>query len=302
MLDPGAHSGLRPVDQALEFLGGAALAHLLVGAVHRTRRLGPNQLLLRGIRAVTVDPIFLAVQQIGQRVLVVHVGRRDHRAVRQAGLAVHADVQLHAEVPLLALAGLMHLRVTLLVLVLGGAGRTDDRGVHDRAATDLHPLGLQHLAHLGEQGLAQLVSLQQATKLQQRGRVRHPLAAQVDADKATQRRAVQQRLLARRIGQIEPVLHEVHPQHALQPHRGTTVARLRVVRLDHPAQLTPRHDLLHRRQERISPRRPAVLFVLRVLIDAYCQGLLLHVEDDACSMPAGDLISIALRPLVKLRS
>ena len=36
---------------------------------------------------------------------VMHVGRRDHCAVGQSGLTVHTNVQFHAKVPLLALAG-----------------------------------------------------------------------------------------------------------------------------------------------------------------------------------------------------
>jgi hypothetical protein len=79
-----------------------------------------------------------------------------------------------------------------------------------------------------------LVRLQQAAELQQRRGVRHALAlaAQVDADETPQRRAIEQRVLARGIGQVEPLLHEVHAQHALQAHRRATVARLGVVRLD----------------------------------------------------------------------
>jgi hypothetical protein len=41
--------------------------------------------------------------------------------VRQPALAVQADVQLHAKVPLLALPALVHLGITRLVGVLGGA-------------------------------------------------------------------------------------------------------------------------------------------------------------------------------------
>lgn len=57
---------------------------------------------------------------------VLHVGHRDHRAVGQSGLAVHADVQSHAEVPLLDFAGLVHFGVSGFVRVLGRAGRVDD--------------------------------------------------------------------------------------------------------------------------------------------------------------------------------
>lgn len=61
---------------------------------------------------------------------VMHVGRRDHGAVRQAALAACTNVQLHAEIPLLTLAGLVHLGVARLVRALGRAGRTNDAGVH----------------------------------------------------------------------------------------------------------------------------------------------------------------------------
>jgi hypothetical protein len=37
------------------------------------------------------------MQQFRQRVLVMDIGWRDHSAVRQAALAVHPNMQLHAE-------------------------------------------------------------------------------------------------------------------------------------------------------------------------------------------------------------
>jgi len=74
---------------------------------------------------------------------------------------------------------------------------------------------LQDAADLGEDGLPQVVLLQQGAELQDRGGVGHRLAAQVDARKGAQRRRVVQRLLARRVGQVEPVLQQVDAQHAL---------------------------------------------------------------------------------------
>jgi hypothetical protein len=41
--------------------------------------------------------------------LVMHIGRRDHRAVRQSAVAVHAEWAFHAEVTLLVLPGLVNL-------------------------------------------------------------------------------------------------------------------------------------------------------------------------------------------------
>lgn len=49
---------------------------------------------------------------------IAHVRRRRDDAVHQPGVLVHADVRLHAEIPLVALLGLMHLWVARLVAIL----------------------------------------------------------------------------------------------------------------------------------------------------------------------------------------
>jgi hypothetical protein len=56
---------------------------------------------------------------------------------------VDANVRLHPEIPLLALARLVHLRIALLVLVLCCAGRIDDGCIHDGTAGHLHPILFQ---------------------------------------------------------------------------------------------------------------------------------------------------------------
>ena len=59
-------------------------------------------------------------------------------------LAIHADVRLHPEVPLVALARLVHLRVPLAGRVLGRRRRMDDGRVHDGARADARmPLRFQ---------------------------------------------------------------------------------------------------------------------------------------------------------------
>ena len=154
-----------------------------------------DQLFLARIGAVAVDAPLVSVQQIGQRVLVVHVGGRDHRAVHQAALAVHADVQLHAEVPLPTLLGLVHLGVAGVVGVLGRARRSDDGGVDDGAGLELNRFAARP-PDLGEQLLAELVVIEQAAELEHRGGVGHGLAAQVDPHEAAQGGTVVQSLLA----------------------------------------------------------------------------------------------------------
>lgn len=122
--------------------------------------------------------------------LVVNVGRRHHRGMGQPALAIHANVELHTEEPLLAFAGLMHLGVTCLLFVLRRAGCTDDRGIHNGAGLQLHTVGLQDSANLGEQPFGKLMFLQQPTEFQQRGGVRHRLTAQVNSYEAAQAGAV----------------------------------------------------------------------------------------------------------------
>jgi hypothetical protein len=56
--------------------------------------------------------------------------------MHDAFLRIDTDVRLHPEVPLLALPGLMHLRIALFLFVLGRRGRVDDRRVDDRAGRD----------------------------------------------------------------------------------------------------------------------------------------------------------------------
>ena len=48
-------------------------------------------------------------------------------------MSIHADMSFHAEIPLIALLGLVHLGVAFLAGVLGRGGRGNDRGIHYRA-------------------------------------------------------------------------------------------------------------------------------------------------------------------------
>ena len=69
------------------------------------------------------------VQQIGDLLDVRLAGpcRRDR--VDQAAVSVHANVRLHAEMPRVALLGLVHFGVTLAFLVLRRIERRDDREI-----------------------------------------------------------------------------------------------------------------------------------------------------------------------------
>lgn len=114
------------------------------------------------------------------------VGWGGHCVVGQTTFAAHTDVQPHAKVPLLALARWVHVRVTGLIPILGGARCTNDGGIQNGAGVELEALALQDSSHLGKQGLAQFVVIEEFAKLQDCGGIRHRLTPQVIANEAIQ--------------------------------------------------------------------------------------------------------------------
>src|SRR5262249_51909929 len=68
---------------------------------------------------------------------------------------------------------------------------------------------------LVEQLPAQVVGFQQMAEAAHRRLVGHRLAAEIDADKTAHRQRIVERLLHRRVRQLEPLLQEVDAQHPL---------------------------------------------------------------------------------------
>jgi hypothetical protein len=66
------------------------------------------------------------------------------------------------------------------------------------------------------------------------------------------------------------------------------------VRLDHLAQLRPRHDLLHRLKERIAFRGPTVLFKSGAFIARHRKSLLFHPNLTIHRSTALTFFSVAL--------
>jgi len=69
---------------------------------------------------------------------VVNIGSSSFNGMDQAGVLVHTDLDFHAEVQLVTLFGLMHLRLPHPILVSGGAGSCDQGGIDDRALLHGH--------------------------------------------------------------------------------------------------------------------------------------------------------------------
>ncbi len=150
-----------------------------------------------------------------------------------------ADMNLHADVPLLAFARLLHLGIARLRRILRRAGRSNDRRVDNRARLQQQPLlGEQRLHRLKHRG-RQLMLLSEMPKPQDRRLIGHRILAQLHARKAPHRFRVVQHVLRLRIGEIEPLLQEVHAQHRLEREWASAPPRLGVVRLDPCAQRRP---------------------------------------------------------------
>ncbi len=183
-----------------------------------------------------------------------HIRRRAHDGVHQPRLRVRADVRLHAEIPLVALLGLVHAGGALLLGILGRRRRVDDGGVDHRPLAHEQSLLTQELPHFLEDFAGQLMALQQVAELQKRRRVGRGLDAQIDPGKGAHRLAVVDRVFECFIGQSIPLLQKIEAQHPLDPDGRTPAQTQRIVRLNQSRQPGPGHHLFHLPEKPFPPR------------------------------------------------
>jgi hypothetical protein len=188
---------------------------------------------------------FLAMQQVMALRDIVDIGRSPNDGVNQARVSINTDMRLHAEVPLVAFLGLVHLRITLTRAVLGRAGRCNQRGINDRAGLEHQAFGDQGGVDRGQQLNAQVVHFEQVTKAQDGGLIRHSGHASIEVGELAVKRRVMQGLFHRRIRQAEPLLQKVDAQHGLycKGRAATFGARARrCERLYQTHQFSPRNN------------------------------------------------------------
>ena len=188
----------------------------------------------------------------------MHIGGGGFHRVDEASVLVDADVDLHTEIPLVALLCLVHLRIPLPLLVLGGAGCRDQGGIDDRVLLHAHAVCLEVGFHRLKDLIAQIVLLQEVPERQDRCLIRDPVTDQVDAGKAAHRRHLDQRILLRWIAQVVPLLHQMNPLHGSKRIRRATPlgAGLGVQGLDQIDQLLPGNNSLHLGQKSLAPGAP----------------------------------------------
>ncbi len=246
MLHLGPDTGPIPVPETLHLGQTPTAAALRVGEVPGPWCEISYGLFLHTVSRITPHAGLFTMAQVGQHLGIMDIGRRRHDGVNELRTTVDTDVRLHPEEPLVALLGRAHVRVALLLLVLGGTRGADDAGVNDSPKEDLQAIFLEILVHQVEELVAQVVLLHQVAELADGGLIRHGLPAEIDADELAQRTGVVEGLFGSRIRQVEPVLDEVDAQHAL----GADVApagtlRIGVERFDDFSQFPPGNSALH---------------------------------------------------------
>ncbi len=272
MLHPGAHSGLGPLQRLHQ-----GLVEANTQCVHRAAALGDLPIHvranaavklrlhhLRALRRAGVTGIgkhlgFVSMQQIGRVGHIAGVGRGGVQSVHQAAIGIGADVGFHAEVPLVALLGGVHVGIARAGAVFGGTGRGNEGGIDHGAFAHEQAAFAQVGVDLGKQRWSEAVCLQQAAELEQGGGVGHDCTRQVDAHKLAQRLAVGDGVFQALIGQAVPLLQEIHPQHALHSDgRAAHAAALGIDGFDHGNQSCPRHDALHLAKKLLATRHALV--------------------------------------------
>lgn len=140
--------------------------------------------------------------------------------MNQCRLAIHADIGPHTEVPLVALRGLMHLRIPLLGPILRRPRRTEDGRIHDGASAHPQPLFRQIFPDPCKERLAQLVGFQAMPKLADGHPIGYGLAAQINPHQLPHGARVVLRLFHVRIRQVELLLQTMQAHHGSIPIGG----------------------------------------------------------------------------------
>ena len=165
--------------------------------------------------------------------------------MHQARISVHANVRLHAEVPLVTFLGLVYLGVAPAAAVPGRSGRRNQRGVHHGASLE-HQAALDQLGVDGGQNLlAQLVLFEDVAKPQDGALIGQPGDARIQPGKLAVQRDVIQGLFHGRVRVAKQLLQQVDAQHHLGGEWWAPCLARRRMRCNQRQQLRPRDHKVH---------------------------------------------------------
>jgi len=149
----------------------------------------------------------------------------------------------------------MHLGITHTTLVLGGAGRGNDGGIHRRAFLQHQALAGQKLGDGAKDLGSKIVALQQVAKAQDADPVGDARGAAKAGELPVQWH-IKQRLFHGHVRQAKPLLQKMDAQHDFDIKGWAADPGARGMRLDQRKQLGPRHHLLHLAQKHRLARAP----------------------------------------------
>ena len=213
MLDSGPDLRFRPVFRTINVAQRFIPRATFIGHIASFGSRLPDRSFLTLVGAIAPDLCFAAVKKLRDELAVMHIGWRNIDGMDNLLFAIHANVSLHAKIPLIAFFGLMHLGIAFLVVILCRGRRRNDRGVHNRSIADLDPLRLEMFVHRRKNLFAYSFFFYEMTEFADRRLVRRCFCAEVDPDKFAHRIAVVKAIFRLRVRQIEPLLKEVDPQH-----------------------------------------------------------------------------------------
>ena len=254
MFDPRPDFGFRPVFRTINVAQRFVSCAPFIGHIAGFGSRLPDRLFLTLVGAIAPDLRFAAVKQSFNCLAVVDIGWRNIDGMDDLFFAIHANVALHAKIPLVSLFGLMHLGIASLVVILRRRRCGNDRGVDDRAITDFNPLLLEMLIHGSKYLLAYAVLFDEVTELANGCLVRGSFYPEVDTNKFAHCLAIIKAILGLWVRHIEPLLQEVDPQHALNTYGWTTFLTGGIMGFNQAAQFPPWDDGLHLAQKAFTPR------------------------------------------------
>src|SRR5579862_1238694 len=126
MLDGSPRARETSVARPLSLAERPVLAAPLVDVVRNARSLRLLLECLGMVGTVAVQAFLGTVQQLAEHVHIGHIRTGRDNRVHQPRIDVGTGMHLHAEVPLLALARLMHLGIARLLGILRRRRRVDD--------------------------------------------------------------------------------------------------------------------------------------------------------------------------------
>lgn len=203
VLDPGADARLERFDLVEDRVQGLAFIQFFPlawahGHMPAHVRLSIGALFDALVARIGKDDALAPVQQRVAFADIGHIARSAAHTMHQPKACIYTDMRFHPEIPLVALLARMHLGIALPSLVLGRAGRGDERGINQRARAQHQAALAQQIVDCLEQLFSQPVLLQPVAKPQDGALIGHASVLRKLGELTKQRR-VEKRLLHRRV-------------------------------------------------------------------------------------------------------